>query len=103
MMMTSKQSIPLMREEALQAQPNRQVFQFEMNARRVYPVHHFCNNEEGVYNRNAYAVCMYHRVWYQVKPDQVTGEPVLVEAALGINVYNIEDQDGQSKPDSNNE
>jgi hypothetical protein len=46
---------------------------------------------------------MYHGAWYQVKPDQVTGEPVLAEAALGIHTYNIEDQEGQSELDSNNE
>jgi hypothetical protein len=28
---------------------------------------------------------------------------VLAEVALGIHAYNIEDQDSQSKPDSNNE
>jgi hypothetical protein len=47
-------------------------------------------------------VCTYHGVWYQVKPDQATGEPVLAEVALGIHTYDIEDQDGQSKPDSDN-
>jgi hypothetical protein len=48
-------------------------------------------------------VCTYHGVWYRVKPDQVTREPVLAEVALEIHTYNIEDQDGQSEPDSNNE
>jgi hypothetical protein len=66
----------------------------------VYPIHYFCDNEEGVCNRNAYAVCTYHRAWYQVKPDQVTGEPVLTEVALRIHTYDIEDQEGQSEPDS---
>jgi hypothetical protein len=50
MMSTIEQSIPLSREEALQVQPNKQVFRFEPNARRVYPVHYFCDNEEGVCN-----------------------------------------------------
>jgi hypothetical protein len=101
--MTVEQSIPLTREEALQVQPNSRVFQFEANARRVYLVHYFCDNTEGVWNRNAYAVCTYHGMWYQIKPDQTTTKPVLAEAALEIHVYDIEDQDGQSKPDSNNE
>jgi hypothetical protein len=100
---TVEQSIPLMREEALQVQPNSRVFRFEANARRAYPVHYFCNNTEGVRNRNAYAVCMYHGTWYQVKPDQGTGEPVLAEAALEVHAYDIEDQDGHSEPDSDNE
>jgi hypothetical protein len=103
MTMTVKQGIPLMREEALQVQPNSRVFQFEANARRAYPVHYFCDNTEGVWNCNAYVVCTYHGMWYQVKPDQVTSEPVLAEVALEIHAYNIEDQDGQSKPDSDNE
>jgi hypothetical protein len=33
MMSTIEQSIPLLREEVLQAQPNKQVFRFEPNAR----------------------------------------------------------------------
>jgi hypothetical protein len=101
--MTVEQSIPLTREEALQVQPNSRVFHFEVNARRAYPVHYFCDNTEGVWNRNVYTVCMYHGVWYQVKPDQVTGKPVLTEAALKIHAYDIKDQDGHSKLDSNNE
>jgi hypothetical protein len=99
---TVGQSIPLTREEALQAQPNSRVFRFEANARRAYPVHYFCDNTEGVRNHNAYTVCTYHGVWYQVKPDQVTGKPVLAEAVLEIHAYDIKDQDGQSEPDSNN-
>jgi hypothetical protein len=49
-------------------------------------VHYFCDNEEGVHNRNAYAVCIYHGVWYKVKLDQHLGEPVLEEPALEISV-----------------
>jgi hypothetical protein len=86
-----KQNIPLTREEALQVQPNKWVFRIKQNARRAYPVHYFCNNEEGVHNRNAYTVCIYHRVWYQVKPDQETGEPVLGAPALEVHAYNQED------------
>jgi hypothetical protein len=74
-----------------------------VNARRAYPVHYFCNNKEGVCNWNAYAVCIYHRAWYRVKPDQTTGEPVLGEPALEIHTYDIEDQGGHSEPDSDNE
>jgi hypothetical protein len=103
MTMTVKQNVPLTREEALQAQPNSRVFQFEANARRAYPVHYFCNNPEGVQNRNAYAVCTYHGTWYRVRPDQATGEPVLTEVAQEVHVYDIEDQGGQSELDSNNE
>jgi hypothetical protein len=101
--MTVGQSIPLMREEVLQVQPNSRVFRFEANTRRAYPVHYFCDNTEGVWNCNAYTVCMYHSTWYRVKPDQATGKLVLAEAALEIHAYNIEDQDGYSKPDSDNE
>jgi hypothetical protein len=50
----------------------------------VYPVHYFCDNKKGVCNWNAYAVYIYHGVWYQVKPDQSTGEPVLGEPALAV-------------------
>jgi hypothetical protein len=42
-------------------------------------------------------------MWYQVRPDQETGELVLAEVALEIHAYDIEDQDGHSKPDSDNE
>jgi hypothetical protein len=59
MTMATEQSIPLTREEVLQAQPNQWVFQFEVNAGRVYPVHYFCDNTKGVRNHNAYAVCTY--------------------------------------------
>jgi hypothetical protein len=99
-MSTIEQSIPLLREEALQAQPNKQVFRFEPNTRRAYSVHYFCDNEEGVCTRNAYAVCVYHGVWYRVKPDQHTGEPVLGEPALAIHTHNIEDQAEQSQQSS---
>jgi hypothetical protein len=95
-----EQSIPLSREEALQVQPNQQVFRFESSTRRAYPVPYFCDNEKGVYNRNAYAVCTYHGAWYQVKLDQSTGEPVLGEPALGIHAYDIEAQDEQSQQSS---
>jgi hypothetical protein len=100
---TGQQEIPWTREEALQGQPNRRVFQFEANTRRAYPVHYFCDNKEGLCNRNAYAVCIYHGAWYKVKLNQTTGEPVLREPALEVHTYNIEDQEGQSKPDSDNE
>jgi hypothetical protein len=103
MIMISKQIISLLRDEALQVQPNQRAFQFKVNSRTAYPVHYFRNNEEGLCNRNAYAVCTYHRVWYRVKPDQSTGEPVLGEPALGIHTYDIEDQGSQSKPDNDNE
>jgi hypothetical protein len=102
MMSTTKQSIPLLREEALQAQPNKQVFRFEPNTRRAYPVHYFCDNKEGIHNKNTYAVCIYHRAWYQVKPDQHTGEPVLGELALAIHTHDIEDEDRSSQQSSNN-
>jgi hypothetical protein len=39
-------------------------------------------------------------MWYRVKPDQVTGEPVLAEAVLDIHAHDIKDQDSQSEPDS---
>jgi hypothetical protein len=102
LMSTIEQSISLLREEALQVQPNRRVFRFEQNARRAYPVHYLCDNEEGVHNQNAYTVCTYHRVWYQVKPDQSTGELVLGELALAIHVYDIKDRVKQSQLSSNN-
>jgi hypothetical protein len=102
-MSTIEQGIPLTREEALQAQPNRWVFRFEPNARRAYPVHYFCDNEEGACNRNAYAVCIYHGVWYWVQPDCNTGEPVLGEPALAIHVHDIEDEDKSSQQSSDDE
>jgi hypothetical protein len=102
-MTMTEQDIPLTRQEALQVQPNQRVFQFKVNARRAYPVHYFCDNEEGLCNRNMYAICTYHRVWYGVKPDQSNGEPVLGEPALEIHTYDIKDQAGQIKPDSDNE
>jgi hypothetical protein len=92
-----------MREEALQVQPNQRVFRFKANARRVYPMHYFCDNEEGLCNRNAYAVCIYHVAWCRVKSDLTTREPVLGEPALEIHTYDIEDQGGHSEPDSDNE
>jgi hypothetical protein len=98
-----KQSIPLSREEALQAQLNKQVFRFKPNPRRAYLVHYFCNNEEGVHNKNAYVVCVYHGAWYQVKPDQNTGEPVLGEPALAIHVYDCEDKTKSSQQSSDDE
>jgi hypothetical protein len=100
---TGQQIVPLTREEALQGQPNWWVFQFEANARRAYPVHYFCDNEEGVCNRNTYTVCIYHGAWYRVKLDPTTGEPVLGEPALEIHAYDIEDQGGHSELDSDNE
>jgi hypothetical protein len=48
-------------------------------------------------------VCTYHGAWYQVKPDKVTGEPVLREAALEIHTYNIKGHENPSKLDSDNE
>jgi hypothetical protein len=98
----NEQSIPLSREEALEVQLNKQVFQFEANNQRVYLVHYFCNNKEGICNRNAYAVCIYHGAWYQVKLDQETGEPVLGEPALAIHTYDVEDKPQPSKQSSNN-
>jgi hypothetical protein len=65
-----------------------------VNTRRVYPVHYFCDNEEGVCNRNTYTVCTYHGMWYQVKPDQTTGEQVLAEVVLEIHAHDIKDPNG---------
>jgi hypothetical protein len=101
-MTTIEQGIPLSRDKALQVQPNRQVFRFKANARRVYPVYYLFNNKEGLCNRNAYTVCTYHGAWYRVKLNQSTREPVLGEPALGIHTYDIEDQNSQEQPDSNN-
>jgi hypothetical protein len=71
-----------------------------VNNWRAYLVHYFCNNEEGICNRNAYAVCIYHGAWYQVKPNQETGEPVLGEPALAVHVYNMEDKPQPSEQSS---
>jgi hypothetical protein len=42
-------------------------------------------------------------VWYRVKPNQHTGEPVLGEPALEIHAYNTKDQNEESQQSSDDE
>ena len=67
-----------------------------------YPILLYINNDKKIINKSSFAVCLYNRVWHQVKQDTDTGEPRAFNLSPSIYHWDIPSDDEPEEEEEEN-